>query len=865
MQKQNNTGEQAGRNTVDSEVLFPDSDKKLFISWSKDISREIAIELEQFIETVSSDFNVFSSTKHLQKGTRLIGEIESYLENSYCGIFIVTPQNLRSEWLHYELGYLRSRGVKTVPLLFGVSKNELSDLFSNLTFVIFGKENFWKLLEEIHTNLRQARKAAIETAKRRYEHSYDKYEEGINKILSGQDDLWSTNLFGRLFSKHNLNRENANKEYGVYSVIPEKNFHEIRREILSEPTESLIIVGSSLYEAFSSSTQTPNVKNIDKIISDKITREDSGLKSLKICMSDPQLFDEPYGYKSNVDKVERPPKRIKDTLNNLVVLLNKDLKQDLSVEIYFIPLFQLDHIVLTDDFVLSRSTMLWVSQDVTEEKLIKGPYFAGYKTAADYSLYNSFKRYLDKLLANCTEVDLSKKYNTDLAREINSEATDIHLSFRNDLIGLNNQNIRLYKLYESQLKSSIRSTWLRRFRNIFREEGYKNKLEIFSGNNNFDLSVYKSKPLITDNYTQRILLPYLQETEDLLNEVVKKYDKDGFAYIIPSFDLGVPNNIQRLAGGFATGSIVLWNCGTPIIPIDATVNICSSSVYEFDADISKSLDAIFFETLKERANTQGFVYNFESSNHFIIFGVDNVTGKYYLVLHSSAKEHKYGAVGLYPNSKSWYASKVKTIYNKTKSRYFRYIKDDDAIQFYKIVKSIDEHNIDIHNWVASQIAEKFGCRILHRQTHHHYGMPTCYAINIGTFLLNDNCAVPVFSNRGANIAMVKPDENNIKLLINGKQCSIVPHGWGQDFKEPIEAIKLADMSGEQKKLILGSTERLIIEKASLADLVNVRHFADQHEFRRKLNGQYSGYSIQFEITPLAGIDKNGFYNNAGNA
>lgn len=79
-------------------------------------------------------------------------------------------------------------------------------------------------------------------------------------------------------------------------------------------------------------------------------------------------------------------------------------------------------------------------------------------------------------------------------------------------------------------------------------------------------------------------MPYIQETERLFTEAIKKHDQseNSGCHIIPSLDLGFPNNVQRLAGGFATGMLVAWQCGLDMVPVDATVNICTSSVYKLD-------------------------------------------------------------------------------------------------------------------------------------------------------------------------------------------------------------------------------------------------------------------------------------------
>ena len=106
-----------------------------------------------------------------------------------------------------------------------------------------------------------------------------------------------------------------------------------------------------------------------------------------------------------------------------------------------------------------------------------------------------------------------------------------------------------------------------------------------------------SFPIPNEDTTQTVLLPYLAKTEELLDELVRLHDPYGWAKVIPCNDLGFPNNIMRIAGGFLTGAYYNWSCTVPIVPVDATINTCTSSVFKlkgFDAD---TLNNEAFETI----------------------------------------------------------------------------------------------------------------------------------------------------------------------------------------------------------------------------------------------------------------------------
>lgn len=101
-------------------------------------------------------------------------------------------------------------------------------------------------------------------------------------------------------------------------------------------------------------------------------------------------------------------------------------------------------------------------------------------------------------------------------------------------------------------------------------------------------SLYKESLIYNDN-TQRVLLPYIKITEQIIRDVLRLYDAYAECNIFPSFDLGVPNNVIRLAGGFATGSIISWCFSIPFVPVDITLNVCSSSCYYIDNILAKNI------------------------------------------------------------------------------------------------------------------------------------------------------------------------------------------------------------------------------------------------------------------------------------
>ena len=77
----------------------------VFISWSGERSRQAAEVLREWLGTVLQNTRPWMSTE-IEKGSRSFEEIARALDGMKLGIICLTPENLTSEWLHYEAGAL---------------------------------------------------------------------------------------------------------------------------------------------------------------------------------------------------------------------------------------------------------------------------------------------------------------------------------------------------------------------------------------------------------------------------------------------------------------------------------------------------------------------------------------------------------------------------------------------------------------------------------------------------------------------------------------------------------------------------------------------------------------------------------------
>ena len=94
---------------------------KVFISWSGDLAKDVAVALRDWLPDVFDNVAPWASDTDIEAGSRSLDEIHSALNDSVVGIVIVTMENQQASWLNYEAGALaktvapmRSR---VIPLL----------------------------------------------------------------------------------------------------------------------------------------------------------------------------------------------------------------------------------------------------------------------------------------------------------------------------------------------------------------------------------------------------------------------------------------------------------------------------------------------------------------------------------------------------------------------------------------------------------------------------------------------------------------------------------------------------------------------------------------------------------------------------
>lgn len=117
----------------------------VFISWSKNKSKDFAIETKNLLESLDPHLNVFMSEENISAGERAQEKIVQKINECDKLLICFTKENKRSPWLLYEAGLATGLGKIVIPLLFDNDPNWHSWIDNPMNIareININKENF---------------------------------------------------------------------------------------------------------------------------------------------------------------------------------------------------------------------------------------------------------------------------------------------------------------------------------------------------------------------------------------------------------------------------------------------------------------------------------------------------------------------------------------------------------------------------------------------------------------------------------------------------------------------------------------------------------------------------------------------------
>jgi hypothetical protein len=135
---------------------------KVFLSWSGEHSRMVADALNELLPRMIQAIEPFYSPK-IEKGKKWSSEIHRALQATRFGIVCLTPDNLNSPWIHYEVGALsKTKGALIWTFLHNLDPGDLSRPLSEFQHTAATKHDVLELLKRINAQLGKVRGKPVE-------------------------------------------------------------------------------------------------------------------------------------------------------------------------------------------------------------------------------------------------------------------------------------------------------------------------------------------------------------------------------------------------------------------------------------------------------------------------------------------------------------------------------------------------------------------------------------------------------------------------------------------------------------------------------------------------------------------------------
>lgn len=127
----------------------------VFISWSGDRSKQVALVLKKRLGHVLQGIETFMSDEDIPSGTQWFAKIGNQLQEASFGIICVTPDNLNSPWLHFEAGAIGNQAEPTrvAPIAIDMKKETLPEPLGSFNAVDLTLDGFRRLVSSLHDSL----------------------------------------------------------------------------------------------------------------------------------------------------------------------------------------------------------------------------------------------------------------------------------------------------------------------------------------------------------------------------------------------------------------------------------------------------------------------------------------------------------------------------------------------------------------------------------------------------------------------------------------------------------------------------------------------------------------------------------------
>ncbi|MCR0568660.1 toll/interleukin-1 receptor domain-containing protein [[Clostridium] innocuum] len=124
---------------------------KIFVSWSGELSCQIAEILKKWIPCLLQSVEVFFSPEDIEKGDNWDKTISNELSECKYGIICLTTENTTAPWINFEAGAIaKSLDSRVTALMVNIKPSDIKGPLSRYQATKFEKTDFFQLVSSIN-------------------------------------------------------------------------------------------------------------------------------------------------------------------------------------------------------------------------------------------------------------------------------------------------------------------------------------------------------------------------------------------------------------------------------------------------------------------------------------------------------------------------------------------------------------------------------------------------------------------------------------------------------------------------------------------------------------------------------------------
>src|SRR5262245_52714531 len=161
---------------------------RVFLSWSGDTSREVAVALHDWLPYVLQNAKPFISTGDIDKGKRWSDVLAEELKQVGFGIICLTQDNFLEPWINFEAGAISKALDRSCvsPFLFNVEASRIDGPLQQFQFTVNRKDDIFALLRSLNAQMDADHQLPFDVLLRVYEMWWPELEKKFSEVTKRQ-------------------------------------------------------------------------------------------------------------------------------------------------------------------------------------------------------------------------------------------------------------------------------------------------------------------------------------------------------------------------------------------------------------------------------------------------------------------------------------------------------------------------------------------------------------------------------------------------------------------------------------------------------------------------------------------------------